>query len=190
MENKGTWFELTDTGGYGIIDKDNLTADIERQIDLAINEAELILFVVDAMAGRVPLDVTVAEYLRGKNKPVLMVANKADGEKYVHATGDFFGLGFGEPVTISCTMHQGKGNLLDEITTRLQAIAAEHPKREVESNTPVEMKIAVVGKRNAGKSTLINTVAGEPRVIVSEVPGTTRDSIDVRRFEHATTKTS
>ncbi len=180
VENKGTWFELTDTGGYGIIDKDNLTADIERQIDLAINEAEIILFVVDAMAGRVPLDVTVAEYLRGKNKPVLMVANKADGDKYVHATGDFFALGFGEPVTISCTMSQGKSNLLDEITTRLQAIAAEHPKRAVESNTPVEMKIAVVGKRNAGKSTLINTLAGQPRVIVSEIPGTTRDSIDVR----------
>jgi GTP-binding protein len=175
VEHQGKWFELTDTGGYGIIDKDNLTADIERQIGLAIDEAELILFVVDAMAGRVPLDVTVADFLRGKNKPVLMVGNKADGEKHVNAMGDFFSLGFGEPVPVSCTMKQGKENLLDEIINR------------IETTTPgpgeasdVELKIAVVGKRNAGKSTLINTVAGEPRVIVSEIPGTTRDSIDVR----------
>ena len=177
VEHNGQWFELTDTGGYGIIDKDNLTADIERQIDLAINEAELILFVVDAMAGRVPLDVTVAEYLRGKNKPVLMVANKADGSKHVHSTGEFFSLGFGEPTPVSCTMSQGKDALLDQITARLKEIA---PAGGAEISKSVEMKIAVVGKRNAGKSTLINTVAGAPRVIVSEVPGTTRDSVDVR----------
>jgi len=124
VEHQGVWFELTDTGGYGIIDKDNLTADIERQIVLAIDEAALILFVVDAMAGRVPLDVTVAEFLRGKNKPVLLVANKADGEKHIHATGDFFSLGFGEAIPLSCTMRQGKDHLLDEVTRRLQEVAA------------------------------------------------------------------
>ncbi len=167
-------FELTDTGGYGVIDKDNLTADIERQIALAVDEARLILFVVDTKAGKVPLDQTVADYLRTKNKPVLLVANKADGEKLAQQTAEFYALGFGDPVPISCTTRQGKDRLLAEIAKRLDfADAPETPQNP-------EMKIAVVGKRNAGKSTLINTLAGQPRVIVSEVPGTTRDSIDVR----------
>jgi GTP-binding protein len=169
----GQMFELTDTGGYGVVDRDNLTADIERQIALGVEEAQLVLFVVDVKAGKVPLDTVVAEYLRGKNKPVLLVANKADGEKLALATADFFSLGFGEPVPVSCTTRQGKDRLLGEILKRVDFEAAE-------AEGPTEMKIAVVGKRNAGKSTLINTLAGRPRVIVSEVPGTTRDSIDVR----------
>jgi len=173
IEFEGNTFELTDTGGYGIVDVDNLTADIERQIALAVDEADLILFVVDVQTGRVPLDVTVAEYLRGKNKPVLMVGNKADSSKHESAMGDFYSLGFGEPVAVSCTAKQGKDRLLHAISERLDFSAGEH------AETP-ELKIAVVGRRNAGKSTLINTIAGEPRVIVSEVPGTTRDSVDVR----------
>src|SRR3954467_4032193 len=97
--------ELTDTGGYGVIDQfggDDLTADIERQIKLAIDEAQLILFVVDTKAGKVPLDQTVACYLRTQNKPVLLVANKADGEKLDQQTAEFYGLGFGDPHPISC----------------------------------------------------------------------------------------
>jgi GTP-binding protein len=110
--------------------------------------------------------------LRGKNKPVLMVANKADGEKIAMSTAEFYSLGYGEPIPISCTTRQGKDRLLLEIVKRL--------KFSKKAEAPTEMKIAVVGKRNAGKSTLINTLAGGPRVIVSEVPGTTRDSVDVR----------
>ncbi len=173
VEWEGKTFELTDTGGYGVIDVDNLTADIERQIQLAVDEAQLVLFIVDVQTGKVPLDVVVAEYLRSKNKPVLLVANKADGEKLALQTADFYSLGYGEATPISCTTRQGKARLLDEIIERLDFEGAKVPE------TP-EMKIAVVGKRNAGKSTLINTLAGQPRVIVSEVPGTTRDSIDVR----------
>jgi len=168
-------FDLTDTGGYGIIDKDDLTTDIERQIQLAIDEAQLILFTVDAQTGPVPLDIKVADYLRGRNKNVLLVANKADSSKHVNALGEFFKLGFGEPIPISCTTRQNKDALLQAIVSRLDFAAAAAS----DLDAP-EMKIAVVGKRNAGKSTLINTLAGAPRVIVSEVPGTTRDSVDVR----------
>lgn len=171
----GKSFELTDTGGYGVIDKDNLTADIERQIQLAIEEAQLILFVVDAQtSGPISLDTIVAEYLRKQgDKKVLLVANKADGAKIANEAGEFHKLGFGYPIFVSTTNRQGKDKLLDTIVKHLDFKGAEP---FVESP---ELKIAVVGKRNAGKSTLINCIAGAPRVIVSEVPGTTRDSIDV-----------
>ena len=172
---EGETYELTDTGGYGIVDKDNLTADIERQIQLAVDEAQLILFVVDVQNGRVPLDQVVADYLRGKNKKVLLVANKADGEKLALQTADFYALGFGEPVPVSCTTRNGKDALMEAIARRLDFSEAA-----ASDAASVDMKIAVVGKRNAGKSTLINAIAGKPRVIVSEVPGTTRDSVDVR----------
>lgn len=173
VEFKGKVFELTDTGGYGVIDKDNLTADIERQITLAVEEAALILFVVDVQTGRVPLDQTVADFLRNKNKPVLLVANKADGAKLAMQTAEFYSLGYGDPIPISCTTRQGKDVLLEQILKKLKLKRGKPP-------ADPEMKIAVVGKRNAGKSTLINTLAGQSRVIVSEVPGTTRDSVDVR----------
>jgi GTPase len=173
-------FELTDTGGYGVIDQfggDDLTADIERQIRLAVDEAQLVLFVVDTKAGLVPLDQTVAKFLRDKGKPVLLVANKADGVKLALQTADFYGLGFGDPVAVSCTTKQGKEDLLKAICKRLKFKKSQRP-------AAPEMKIAVVGKRNAGKSTLVNALAsstgGAERVIVSEIPGTTRDAIDVR----------
>ena len=173
IEHNEKYFEITDTGGWGIVDKDNLEADVERQIMLAIDEAQLILFVVDVQTGITPLDVTVADLLRGKGKPVLVVANKTDSSSHTQNTAEFHKLGFGEAMTLSCTARQGRGELLDAICSRLTFVDLDAP-------LPVEMKIAVVGKRNAGKSTLINTIAGAPRVITSEVPGTTRDSVDVK----------
>jgi GTP-binding protein len=175
VEFEGKVFELTDTGGYGIIDKDNLTADIERQIQIAIDEAQLILFVVDVKEGYTPLDRTVAEYLRRQNKPVLLVANKTDsgGEaKFAVQAAELYAIGYDEPVMVSCTTRKGKEKLLEKIIKRLDF-------KKARGEDSPELKIAVVGKRNAGKSTLINTLAGQPRVIVSEVPGTTRDSVDV-----------
>ncbi len=164
-------FELVDTGGMGIQDIDNLTADIERQIQHAINEAELILFVADARAGLTPLDEQVAERLRPLNKPVLLVVNKSDApEMDAHAT-DFFRLGFDRVTPVSAQQNRGKPELLRLIERYLP---------EEASPPEAVLKLAIVGRRNTGKSTFINNLAQSERMIVSEVAGTTRDSVDVR----------
>jgi GTP-binding protein len=167
------YFELVDTGGYGIEDADNLTSHVEEQIRLAIADASLILFVVDVQEEVTPLDREVAELLRGVRVPVQLVANKADIEQHEHRAGVLVRLGFGEPLCVSALHARHRRDLLEAI---LQRIGDEAP-REIPE--PV-MKVALVGRRNVGKSTFINALAGEERVIVSEVPGTTRDSIDVR----------
>ncbi|MCG3138214.1 MAG: GTPase Der [Phycisphaerae bacterium] len=167
------YFELVDTGGFGIEDHDNLTDHVEAQIRYAIVQATLVLFVVDAREGVTPLDTEVAKLLRTFDRPVLLVANKVDVAPLEDQIGEFFKLGFGTALPISAHQGYGRTELLERIA---QVIAPLAPQQVPE---PV-MHIAVVGKRNAGKSTLINALAGEERVIVSEVPGTTRDAVDVR----------
>ncbi|MBP8911488.1 MAG: ribosome biogenesis GTPase Der [Phycisphaerae bacterium] len=168
------FFELIDTGGYGIVDSDHLSDHIEGQILQAIASADLVLFVVDLREGITPLDTKIAELLRKHDLPVLGVANKADSGKMFSAAGEFVRLGFGEFLCVSAQNNLNKGVLLDQIFERLGPL--------LESGAPPEpiMKIAIVGKRNAGKSSMVNAIAGSERVIVSEVPGTTRDAIDVR----------
>ena len=168
------WFELVDTGGMGIDDVDNLTADVERQIDHALHEASAILFLVDARAGVAPLDQLVAERLRKIGKPVACVVNKCDSpELEPHAT-DFDRFGYGKLIPVSAMQHRGKDELLKRIGEIL-------PPPDEDNAPPgnVEMKLAIVGRRNTGKSTFINALA-QSGMIVSEVPGTTRDSVDVR----------
>ncbi|MCI0704854.1 MAG: ribosome biogenesis GTPase Der [Planctomycetia bacterium] len=174
IEHSGRFFEMTDTGGIGIVDADNLAADVERQIQLAIDAAAVVLFVVDVREGIMPLDQDVANRLRAVKKPVILVANKADTDKLGHLSGEFFKLGFGEPLCVSAEQKLGKEELFDAILAKLPPDTGESPPGEV------ALKLATVGRRNAGKSTFINSLAGAERVIVSEVPGTTRDSIDVR----------
>jgi GTPase len=169
------FFELTDTGGYGIKDIDNLTEDIEKQIDSAIDQAAVILFVVDARSGLTPLDEEVAKKLRYETKPVILVANKCDTENLDTQTGEFYKLGRGKLVTVSAQQNRNRDKLIDLILQRLPP-----PVKEEEAEKPVAMKLAIVGRRNTGKSTFINCLAEAERVIVSEVPGTTRDSVDVR----------
>ena len=164
--------ELVDTGGLGMEDSDNLTEHVETQIRYALAEASLILFVVDAREGRVPLDDRVAELLRHQERPVLLVANKCDDQSLAGQAGAFIALGFGEPAIISALHGLGRQDLLEAMAERLAGRLGDAPE-EV-------MKLGIVGKRNAGKSTFINALAGEQRVIVSQTPGTTRDSIDVR----------
>lgn len=171
------YFELIDTGGYGIDDADDLTAHVEQQIQLAISGASLILFVVDVQQEITPLDSEVARLLRGVRAPVQLVANKADVEQHKSLAGSLMNLGFGEPICVSALHGRGRRELLETIMARLGDQAGEEPAAPV-------MRVAIIGKRNVGKSTFINALAGEERVIVSEVPGTTRDSIDVR-FEMA-----
>jgi GTP-binding protein len=169
------WIELIDTGGMGILDRDNLTADVEKQIATAIEEATVVLFVTDAREGLLPLDELVAQKLRAVNKPIIQVVNKCDAPKFQTTAQEFRRFGYEPFVLISA--HQGVGR--EEL---LNAIRSALPRDWDDLAKPLEaeLKLALVGRRNVGKSTFLNALAQEERVIVSEVPGTTRDSIDVR----------
>lgn len=173
VEYEDRFFELVDTGGIGIVDDDNLEEHVEQQIQFAISKSDLILFVVDAQQGIAPLDQRVAELLRKLNKPVICVANKVDATPHAAEAAEFFRLGFGEPARVSALHAKGRVDLLTRVFEVLGTRGDEAPEMPT-------MKLAIVGKRNAGKSTLVNTLAGEERVIVSEIPGTTRDAVDVR----------
>jgi GTP-binding protein len=164
--------ELVDTGGMGIEDTDDLTEDVESQIAFGIASSDVILFVVDARDGLLPLDRHVAEQLRKVDTPVIVLANKIDEVQLVSEVAELARLGFGEPLPISA-MH---GRNLDTVLERIEYAVRHLPPGRL---TETKMKLAIVGKRNAGKSTLINALAGEERVIVSTVAGTTRDSVDV-----------
>jgi len=172
-EEDPRYFELVDTGGIGMVDRDDLTEHVERQIETAMNEANLILFVVDIRDGRMPLDEEVASRLRLINKPVILVINKADSVEIEHKGEDFYRLGRGKPVYVSTRENRNKDVLRNMIAERLPSGDDRKPADAV-------MKIAAVGRPNTGKSTFINTLAQTERMIVSEMPGTTRDSVDVR----------
>ncbi len=173
--------ELIDTGGYGAYQDDatlsTLTAAIEQQIAGAVAEATLVLFVVDGRAGVTPLDERVAELLRQRalgRQPVRLLANKVDDDVHEPEAMEAAALGFGEPLCVSTTTGRNREALVRTLCEDLRA--AGPPAEE----SPSEMRLAIVGKRNAGKSTLVNTLAEDERVITSELPGTTRDSVDVR----------
>lgn len=172
--------ELIDTGGMGIEDSMQLTAEVEQQIAHGLAEADVVLFVVDAQTGVVPLDNTVARALRtsgAKSKPVLLIANKVDADNLEAAAYETAALGFGEPVCVSAVTKYQYHRLHDVLRQTLKGIV---PAESHGESIDAGIKLALVGKRNAGKSTLINALAGSDRVIVSEQAGTTRDSVDVR----------
>jgi GTP-binding protein len=174
MEIHDRFVELVDTGGMGVVDQDDLGADVERQIQVAIDSADVVLFVVDSREGLVPLDEEVAKRLRYVTVPVLCVANKTDNEKLRPQADEFYRLGR-KVLAVSALNNRGKGELIGEIARRL-------PEADDEEESPSEptMRVAIVGRRNTGKSTLVNTLAEAERMIVSELAGTTRDSVDVR----------
>jgi GTP-binding protein len=173
VEAEGRYFELMDTGGIGIEDADNLTAEVERQITAGIEEAAVVLFVVDIRAGLTPLDEEVGRRLRYVTKPVLLVANKCDDVSLVTLANDFYKLGRGKAMPVSAEQKRGRDTLLRYVLDNLPPPEGDPPK-------DVSLKLAIVGRRNVGKSTFINSLAKADRMIVSQVPGTTRDSVDVR----------
>jgi GTP-binding protein len=185
----GLLVEIVDTGGYGVYtaegqryddvgaDLTQLTHDIEGQIGTALATAQLILFVIDSQAGITSLDETVARLLRERvpNERIIPVANKVDSEEWLPHGLEAAAFGLGEPICISTTSAYNLRELLETMYLRLMRTDID---QHLDDDT--DMKFAIVGKRNAGKSTLINALAGEQRVIVSEIAGTTRDSVDVR----------
>ncbi|MEC9092565.1 MAG: ribosome biogenesis GTPase Der, partial [Planctomycetota bacterium] len=176
MFEESQYFEIVDTGGIGINDVDQLTDEIEDQINIAINTAAVIVFVVDVQAGIRSLDQHVVDRLRSTEKPVILVVNKVDHQKLEEDANEFYALGFGDFITTSTTQNRNKWDLLSKIVEEL-------PDTEQASGFEVsdpELRIAIVGRRNVGKSTFINTLTESDRMIVSEVAGTTRDSVDVR----------
>jgi len=173
--DENCWIELTDTGGMGIQDRDNLTEDVERQIATAIQEAAVVLFVTDARDGVMPLDELVAQELRSAGKPVIHVVNKTDVPKFEATAQEFRRFGYEPFILVSAHQGVGRSDLLEALRNAL-------PKDwdDLAEPSAAELKLTLVGRRNVGKSTFLNALAQEERVIVSEVPGTTRDSVDVR----------
>lgn len=172
-EWNGIEFSVIDTGGYVEGSDDIFEGEIRRQVILAIEEADVIVFVVDVVAGLHDLDKEVANVLRRTDKPVYLVANKSDNALKSMESTEFYAMGMGDIHTISAINGSGTGELLD-------AIVEEFPKDQVQEEQLDLPRIAVVGRPNAGKSSLINALIGNERNIVTDIAGTTRDSIDTR----------
>jgi GTPase len=170
-EWNGVAFELVDTGGIDLGDEAELARDVQAQARLAIAEAEAVLLVVDGRAGLRAGDAELAKTLRGGGVPVIVAVNKADRPDDYGVTAEFHGLGLGDPIGVSATHGLGTGDLLDAITTAL----GDRGPQAVEDDAT---RVAVVGRPNVGKSSLVNAFLGSERVIVSDVAGTTRDAID------------
>lgn len=163
-------FSLVDTGGWVVNSEDIFEGEINKQVKIAIDEADVILFVVDVLNGLTDLDMDVANILRRSRKPVLVVANKADNFELHNDSAEFYSLGLGDPICISAINGSCTGDLLDKV---LEVMPEEKP-MEAEEDLP---RVAIVGRPNAGKSSLVNAFINEERNIVTDIAGTTRDSI-------------
>lgn len=169
-----TAFTIVDTGGMDVDSDDPLIDNVQLQVDHALSEATLILFVVDVRAGIMPHDIIVAEKLRSAGKPIILVVNKADSRSLEMDTVEFYALGLEEPVLTSCVQNIGIRELLDKVGQELP----ESTDTTEDSQTPI--KISIVGRPNVGKSSLLNSLLGEERMIVDNRPGTTRDAVNIR----------
>ncbi len=169
----GVEFSVVDTGGWVVNSDDVFEEEIRKQVLLAVDEADVILFVVDALNGVTDLDLEVANILRRQRKPVLLVTNKTDNPDQHYLSAEFYSLGLGDPFSISAMSGSGTGDLLDVLITKFTADPAEL----LDEDVP---RFAVVGRPNAGKSSIVNAFIGEERNIVTEIAGTTRDSIYTR----------
>jgi GTP-binding protein len=170
-EWNGVAFELLDTGGIDLEDSSELARDVQRQARLGIAEADVVMLVVDARAGVRAGDAELAKTLRGSEVPVVVVANKVDRPEDEHMTAELHGLGLGEPLPVSASHGLGSGDLLDRV---VELLGERAPGADADD----AVRVAVIGRPNAGKSSLVNAFLGSDRVIVSEKAGTTRDAID------------
>ena len=168
----GRHFSLIDTGGYVVGSDDVFEAEIDKQVELAIDEADAIIFMVDVESGVTPMDEDVAQLLRKIDKPVLLAVNKVDNNKRLENAVEFYSLGLGEYFPIASTNGSGTGDLLDALIEAL-------PVNEAVEETELP-RFAVVGRPNAGKSSFINALIGEERYIVTDIAGTTRDAMDTK----------
>ncbi len=178
-EWEGREFSVIDTGGWVINSSDVFEGEIKRHVVLAIEEADIILFLVDIQNGITDYDLEVAQILRGNAKPVMLVSNKADTFEWQYNSAEFYKLGLGEPYMISAMTGLGTGDFLDKLLTYFKSDYSD----ELEEELP---RFAVVGRPNAGKSSIVNAFIGEERTIVTDIAGTTRDSIYTRfnKFGH------
>lgn len=177
MSIGGVSIKLVDTGGYVVGDRDELSRQVKLHVMRAMNEGSLMLFVTDSISGIMPSDKEIAAILRKFNKPIIVVANKADNEKLEQEAMEFYQLGFAEAESISCLHRRGIRRLRARI---FEALSETKECADLAEKEPPPLKIAVVGRPNVGKSSFINNLLKRDRVIVSDVPGTTRDSIDTR----------
>ncbi|NOY57712.1 MAG: ribosome biogenesis GTPase Der [Calditrichaeota bacterium] len=170
----GEEFEILDTGGYVPSSDDVFDQAIRQQVDYAINEAAVIIFLTDVTAGVTALDEEIAMLLQKSGNHVLLVVNKVDNDKREADLVAFYRLGLGEPIPVSAMSGRTIGDFLDKVTELL-------PKEKLKSNSGLEsLKLAIVGRPNVGKSSYVNTLLGEEKLIVTDIPGTTRDAIDTR----------
>jgi len=168
---QGRELTVVDTGGWQAKPQGSLEQKVKQQLEVAIAQADVIIFLVDVKDGAIAADEEIAGVLRAANKPIILAVNKVDSDKQTSQVPDFYRLGIGEPVAISA--HHNRG--IDEL---MEAVLASLPAQPISIAEPGEAKLAIVGRPNVGKSTLLNALLGEERAIVHESPGTTRDSLD------------
>ena len=170
-------FLVIDTGGFEPVAKEGIMHQMAKQTKQAVAEADVVVFIVDGRQGMTPHDKTITEFLRKAGRPVVLVVNKTEGMKYTAVAADFYELGLGDPLAVSSAHGDGILDMLDEA---LNLAFSRNPQNEDDAD-PVErgIKLAIVGRPNVGKSTLVNALLGEERVIAFDMPGTTRDSIEI-----------